>query len=305
MTLTIHKYNKDIVWVDLVSPTREEVTHIMDHYRVHPIVAEELLINTRKPHIDPYAEHIYLVLHFPALKHSHSEQTVQEIDFIIGKKFLITTRYDSVDAIDQFSRVLETGNILHKNEDTHAGFLFYYLIKKLYHSLEDELDYIESALEDIESHIFEGKEKEMIYEISLRGRDLTDFKKALGYHREVLESLEIAGQSFFDKSFVFYLHRILGEYKRINHQLTGEQIFFNEIRETNNSLLTTKQNEVMKTLTIISFMTLPLSLFVGIFGMNASHMPIVDHQQGFWIIIAMLLALIVILIGFFKKKKWL
>ncbi len=305
MTLTKYTYNK-LTWIDLASPTRDEVTKIMQDFNIHPDVAEELLVNTRKPRIDLYDDHIYLILHFPALEHSHHGETLQEVDFIIGREFLITTRYDSIDAIHKFAKVFETNEILHTSPiGTHAGFLFYFLIKKLYRSLEHELEYIESELETIEGSIFSGKERQMVYQLSSKGRDLTDFKKALGYHEEVLESLELAGKEFFGESFIFYLHRVLGEYRRIHHQLSGEQAFFEELRETNNSLLTTKQNEVMKTLTIMAFVTLPLSLIVGIFGMNLNGAPLSANPYGFWIIIAIMLSLFIVMLGFFKYRKWL
>ncbi len=305
MSLTRHTY-EGLTWIDLVRPTREEASQIIETYGVHPVVAEELLENTRKPRIDLYDNHIFLILHFPALRHTHNVDTLQEIDFIIGKKFLITTRYDEIDAIHKFAQVFETNTIVHHEPiGNHAGYLFYFLIKKLYRSLEHELESIESELDEIELRIFEGKERDMVHQLSLRGRDITDFKKALGYHFEVLESLEIAGKTFFGPEFSFHLSRIIGEYKRVNHQLDGEQTYFTELRETNNSLLSTKQNEIMKTLTIIAFIVFPMTLVGTLFGMNTEATPVIGGQYDFWIVIGIMLAFSFCTFLIFKFRRWL
>jgi magnesium transporter len=78
-----------------------------------------------------------------------------------------------------------------------------------------------------------------------------------------------------------------------------------ELRETNNSLLTTKQNELMKTFTIMAFLMLPLSLIAGVFGMNAEHMPIIGNAFDFWIVLGCMLAVVVVFFAFFKYKRWL
>jgi magnesium transporter len=305
MTSTRRRHN-GLTWIDLENPSREEVAEVVGEFGIDAAVAEEVLSPTRKPRIDLFDEYLFLILHFPALRHSHTTTTLQEIDFIVGKRYLITVHYDTVDAIDKFSQVFETNSVLNASPiGDHAGFLFYFLIQKLYHSLEHELEYIESALESIENRIFAGNEKEMVRELSFYGRDLADIVKAIGYHEEVLSSLEIAGETLFGASFRFYLHRVLGEYHRVRHGLSAAQHFFDELRETNNSLLSTKQNEVMKTFTVMAFITLPLSLVAGVFGMNVEHTPISGHPLDFWIVIILMVVLSLVMYALFKYRKWL
>ena len=162
----------------------------MDEYDINPLVAEELLSPTLKPKVDFYRDYIYLILHFPAFRHTHQNtQSNQEVDFIIGKDHLITTRYDTIDPLHKFSKVFETDSILDKSDiGTHAGFVFFFMIKKLYKSLEHELEYIDDALETIEDEIFEGREKEMVVSLSIVSRDLLNFKQAMRTHKEVLDS---------------------------------------------------------------------------------------------------------------------
>lgn len=296
--------HKNITWIDLESPTKEEVHKIMNEYSIHPNTAEELLMPSMKPKVDLHKNYIYLILHFPAFKHTHKAQQNQEVDFIIGKDFIITTRYDTVDPLHKFSKVFEANSILDKSDiGTHAGYVFFFMIKKLYKSLEHELEYINDALENIENEIFEGKEKEMVMSLSIVSRDLLNFKQAMRIHKEVLNSLKDVGLEFFGKDFLYNIKSIIDEYYRINNLIGVHNDSLYELRQTNDSLLTTKQNETMKTLTIIAFVTFPLSLIASIFSMNTKTLPIIGVQNDFWIVIGIMLTFTLIMFIYFKIKK--
>jgi len=303
--ITRHTH-KNLVWIDLENPDSGEVRQLMEEYNLDPLVAEELLTPTLKPRVDPHPDFIYLILHFPASKHTHGESANQEVDFIIGKNFLITTRYDTIDPLHKFSKVFEVNTILGRGDmGDHAGFIFFHMIRKLYKSVEHELEYIHDAAGDIEDRIFSGKEKEMVVDISRVNRELLNFKRSLSSHREVLESFEIAGRSFFGHGFEYHLKAITGEYFRVENQIDRLLDFVSELRETNNAIVSTKQNEIMKLLTIMAFITFPLSLMASIFGMNTKILPIVGHRYDFWIIIGMMGVATVLFFSFFKYKKWL
>ncbi len=228
------------------------------------------------------------------------------MDFIIGKNFLITTRYDTVDPLHNFSKVFEADSILDRGDiGEHAGYIFFYMIRKLYKSLEHELEFIGEEIRDIGGRIFAGKEKEMVLEISEVSQELLTFKQAMGTHQEVLDSFEAAGKRLFGEKFAYHLRAITGEYFRVFNQVEGYLNLVMELRETNNSLLSTKQNEIMKTLTIMAFVVFPLSLIAGIFGMNTAYLPIVGVPGDFWIVIGIMGALTLGFFVFFKYKKWL
>lgn len=302
----IKRYDtKEIVWVDLENPSQAEVRSIMDEFGIYPLTAEEMLSPSLKPKIDLYDNYVYLIMHFPAVKHSHSNEENQEVDFVIGKKFLITARYDQIDPIHKFSKELEVSSILDNNNVEHAGMLFYRLVRKLYGSLEHELEYIESKILHIEEQMFEGKERAMVYDISIVSRNLVNFKQSLGSHSRVLKGLELAGKRLFDLNFDEYIRAIAQLHTNVEETLHGLSEVIFEVRETNNSLLTTKQNEAMKVLAIMAFVTFPLSLIASIFGMNTSYLPFVGQPNDFWIIFTIMAGLTVSFFVFFKYKKWL
>lgn len=299
--------HKNLVWIDIENPASEEVRGIMEEFNLHPTVAQELLLPTIKPRIDLHHNFIYLILHFPAIKHTHSADNAnQEIDFVIGKNFIITTRYESIDPMNKFSKMFEVNSILDKsNMGDHAGYIFYHMIKEMYHSLANELDYIKDSLKDIEDKIFNGKEREMVVALSKISRNLLNFHHATNTHKQVLRSLESAALNFFGDNFSYYIKDIVNEYYKIENTTESSVESLRELRETNDSLLNTKQNEIMKTLTVMAFIILPLSLIASIYSMNTSFIPLAGDKNDFWIIMGLMASVAIMIYLVFKGKKWL
>ena len=303
--ITIHRY-KDLDWVDVESPTPEEVRKLIDAYDIRPNVAEELLLPSLKTRAEFYDDFIYFILYFPVIKNHYSKNQNQEIDFIIGKKFIITTRYDLIDSVRDFSKALEiTATLEKEHEINHAGFIFYFLMKKLYKTMSDEVEYISSRMRNIEDGIFKGKEKEMVMEISEMGRILLDFKQAIEPQKDVLAILGKCMQKLFDEKFARHIKDIISEYQRISGGIEKNREILAELRETNNSLLSTKQNEIMKILTIVSFIAYPLTILSALFQMNMKHTPIIGMQNDFWIVTGSMFIVAVLFFLYFKFKKWL
>lgn len=292
----------DLTWVDCENPTADEVRDLITEFSIDPHVGNELLSPTVRSRVERYDNSTYVILRFPSLTH---EEEI-EIDFIIGKKFLITTRYNAVDAMHDFSKLFEVDSILDRsNMANHAGFIFYYMMRELYRSLSDQLDVLMSVLHDIETDIFKGRERAMVIEISHINRRLLRFRSSLEYHESILTSYESVSHSIFGEEYDYYSRTITAEYRKVSKALDHMRAYLAELRETNNSLLTTKQNEIVKNLTIMTFVILPLTLVASVFGMNAEHIPLIGDPFDFWKILVIMLALGSCMFIFFKFKKWL
>ena len=200
--ITKHTHKK-LTWIDVENPNPEEIRSLAVEYDINPLAANELLSPTLRPKVELHHNLIYIILHFPTFARTEGQHNSDhEIDFIIGKNFLITTHYKRVDTLYEFSKAFEVNSILDKsNLGDHAGFLFFYLIRQLYKFLEEELDSVTTDLKDIEAHIFKGDEKQMVFEISKVNRNLLNFRQATRPHQEVLTSLEVAGKKFFGEIF--------------------------------------------------------------------------------------------------------
>jgi magnesium transporter len=300
-----YKY-KSLTWIDLESPTRDEVAHLMEEYHLPELVGEELLDKTLRAKVDLYPHFIYMILHFPLIGRSRDgARYEQEIDFVVGKDFLITVHYEVVDPLHEFSRIFEINSILDKRAmGDHAGYLMFYIMRELYKSSEAQLFEVEAELKEVEADIFADKEEAMVREISNLNRKLLDFRQAIRFHGNVLTSFESAGKQLFGEKFGHYLEATTGEYSRVEGILDGHKEILDDLKATNDALLTAKTNETIKVLTIISFVMLPLTLITGVFGMN-SDIIFINSLRDFFVVLSAMVLTGLILIVYFRRKKWL
>lgn len=293
-----------LTWVDMVAPSAPEVRAIMKEFGLDPLIAEELLVPSFKPKVEKRGDAIYLILHFPALR-AVGSRPEQEIDFVIGKHFLITTRYENIDPLHSFAKAFEVNAVLGRGGATHGGHLFVAMAKSLYEALSDECGAMRERLQIIEEGIFRGDERSMVVELSHVGRTIHDFRESLMPHQEMLVSLEPVASRYFGQEFAYYVREVVGAYQRIERTLSHLRDSLGEMRETNNSLLTTKQNDIMKEFTVLAFVFLPLSFVAGLFGMNTVNNPIIGHPADFWIIAGGMVVLATAFLVYFKHKDWL
>lgn len=291
----------DQTWTDLNSPTKEEVDSLMLAQNVDPIIAKDLLTPTPKQYIKEFGNVIYAVLHIPSFKHSSSENLEQEIDFVITERGLITTRYDSIDALHQFAKQIEVDEILNKSGYSH---LFFSIMEEIYKFLFDEIDYMKDWMKEIEKNIFEGREKEMVLSISVASRNLLSFKRIVDPHQGVWISLGNIGKDIFGKDFEKESRLLLEEWERMAIEVKNISDMLDELRETNNSILSTKQNEIMRQLTIIGSVILPLSIIGQIFGLSILSFPLKENPYAFWIILALMAVVVLGSLTYAKLKKW-
>lgn len=298
---------KNETWIDLNDGTPEEIHELMDKYNIHPFIAKELTSKTPKPRIEFHDNYIYCIMHFPAWKHTHQEEANQEIDFIIGKDALITARYDTIDALHKLSKDLEVEEVLDKGDHIykHSHIIFMRMIRSLYASIFEELESIQDKIESVTEQIFKEKEREMVVSISEITRTLLDFKRVTDLHHEILEALKRRGQEVFGSEFAKEMDSIILDYLKINTTIKSNMEMVRELRDTNNSLLTTKQNEIVKKLTVMGFVILPLNLIAWIFAMRTEGMPIIENPNAFWIVVGMMITSAIITLMYAKHKNWL
>ena len=183
-------------------------------------------------------------------------------------------------------------------------YLFHHIVKNIYEFASRQLDHVDEKINDIEEAIFSGHQKEMLLALSLARSDVLNFLRTIKPQDSVLESL-LARADFFEKNAKPYIIDLLGEQHRVLNQAENNRETIEGLQTTNASLLEHRTNEVMKVLTIITFIALPLTLIANVFGMSSKNLPMVDRPYFFWIILCIMAASIGGFIMIFKHKKWL
>ena len=296
----LKKFNyKDIIWIDLESPSETELNELGTTYDLHPVALAELNAPSTRSKVDLYNNFIYLIFHFP------DGTKTREVDFIIGKNFIITTHYEMINSLNDFAKIFETDFVLKKSQEKlHAGFIFFYIIRELYNSLEGNLHLINDRLKKVESGVFSGQEREVVKQLTEINRELLDCQWTLKPHKEILASLQLAGEEMFGKKFSYYLRAINGEYERIWSLVENNRATFFALRETNDSLLSIKANEIMRLLTVAAFVFLPMTIIPQVFGMNTKFLPFNDRPYDFYLILVLMALFSFALYLIARLKKW-
>ena len=298
---TIH--GKNLIWTHLKKPTADDVMEIAKNCDLHPLVADELLRPTFRPKVEIYDSYIYFILHFPQFD-SRDSSYGAEIDFIVGKNFFITTQYTHMPVLEQFIAKCEADKRKAKQYLSSTGELLYYLLSGLFAHSFQELEKMDKIISAMENIIFKERNHDYVEDISLLRREILDFRRAIHPQQSILQSLEKEGQVFFGKQMQPYLNRIIGDYLRVWHILENHKETVEALHETNESLLSLRTAEITKNLTIMAFITFPLTLIASLFGMNTEVLPIAGAPHDFWIILAVMAVGIVGMFVFFRWKKW-
>ena len=305
-----HYIHQGMTWIDLSSPTRDEIAHILEECSLPDLIGEEIFSGTLHAKVDLYDAFIYLILHFPVRrKHALGEdaKTEQEIDFIIGKDYLITVHYEHIDSLHDFAKNLETHSTAsHSKPFEHAGILFADMMKHLYkHPLKELVD-IGHTIRTIEQHIFNDKEAMTVKEISDTSHALLDFKQAIAFHEHILLSYERAGKRFFGEEYSYHAAVVTAEFNKIQSVLESSRDILSELQRTNDSLLSTKQNSILRIFTVMTFIMMPLTIITGIFGMNTTkEIILIQNMHDLYLVLAGMTAIGIAMLLIFKLRRWL
>lgn len=301
----INRYEDgSLLWIDLLRPTVEEVREVMNELSIPPSLVNDLTIQVPKSTAVRDGAVLKLTMDFPIVRRTDINHP-HEVKFLVSKKFLVSVHYEEMEALDKFKKEFEVIATLHKaSKRANGAHLFLALITTLYQVTSSKLDYIESKLNDIESRILDGDEKQLVFEISRYSKKLICFRQTLKAHERVFVEAEPLAEKIFRQHFSKELTELQHEYLEQVRHTSALLEALNELRETNMALLTTKQNEIMKILTIMAFITFPLTLLTSMFGMNTVTTPIIGQENDFWIISGIMSVATIAFFTFFKYKKW-
>jgi len=302
--------HKNFKWVDIHNGKKKGMDYLVRNFDFHPLDLDDCLSITHRSKCDQYPLYSFLILLFPTYSKKHREIRSSELDFFVSKNYLVTVHRDN--HLKKFSNFFENCNsdeyAKNKFLSMPSERLLYEILNQLYLYCFPMLDHISADLDHIEKQIFSGNEKNMVHEISIIRRNITDFRKIMQPQKNVLKKLihSLKKSSLFKLSKNdAYFDNLIDCIKEIWDALENYKERVEALQETNESLITYKLNDIMKILTIISVITFPITLIAAIFGMNTPGIPFTAFKQGFWIVLAIMLTIAGLMLRHFKRKRWL
>ena len=296
-----------LTWINLETPEPEAVNRLRERFGWHPLDVEDVLSKRQRPKVDDYVDEGYLfgVLHFPAYDKAIQRLNAGELDFFLGPDYLVTIPNVELLPVTRLFRRCEEDEAFRDNLFTKgSGRLLYEVLDDLYDYCFPMLDKIAHKLDRIEDDIDERRSEEIVHDISKVKQEIISYRKIVKPQRPALRLLERHIERFLPENLELYFDDLVDASERIWDMLDNYKEVVEALEDTNESVISHRQNDVLRILTVFSVIMLPLTLISGIFGMNVLF-PGEHTHEAFWVIVGLMIAVIAAMVGFFKYKRWL
>ncbi len=292
----------DLLWLDLEDPTPEEAEVLKTHFKFHPLTIEDTLIDVQYPKLDFYPDYVFIVLHGINYLASTREFTTAEIDVFLSAQFLVTHhdhRMRSVRSVRE--RILQDPQTM----DQGLDFVLHSLLDRMVDNYFPELEKMEDRIEELEGEIFGTPGRESLLRIFDLKREILHLKRIVYPQREVFHRLSRDEIVFIRPSTRLYFRDIYDSLFRMTDTADSYRDLLSGLLDAYLSSVSNSLNEVMKVLTMISTIFIPLSFVAGVYGMNFNNMPELEWKYGYYLVIGIMSAVAFIMIWFFRRKQWL
>ena len=294
-----------LTWIHLDAPTGDEAAQLAERFGWHPLDLEDVLSKRQRPKVDEYPEYLFSVLHFPAYDKAIQRLNAAELDFFLGPDFLITLPITELLPVTRlFARCEADDELRESLFSKGSGYLLYHVLDDLFDYCFPILDKIGHKLDSVEDEMFEGRAEEIVRDISNVKQEIISYRKIIKPERSTLRVLEGRVQRFLPQELDLYFDDIVDAAERIWDLLDNYKEVVEGLEQTNESVISHRQNDILRVLTVFSVVLLPLTLLTGIFGMNVKF-PGFDTEEAWWAIVGGMFVVLVSLLGFFRYKRWL
>ncbi len=294
-----------VTWTNIEDPTPEDIEHLRRNFSFHPLDLEDCLSKIERPKIDEYDDYLFIVMHFPIYDWDREVSQPAEIDFFIGTSYLVTVHDGRLKPVIQ---LFEDCRAYERTRQRHMGAG----ASRLLHSVIDKLvDYcfpilakVDHNIQTIEEEIFIENMRQIVRRISVVRRDIIALRRIIKPQLAIVANLEHVDRPFIHEDLDVYFGDIHDHLQKAWEELEDHREVLEGLSNTSESVISYRINDVMKILTVISVLLLPLSLISGIYGMNVL-LPGESWPWTFPVIIVMMVVLAVAMLVFFNKKNWL
>jgi magnesium transporter len=294
-----------LTWVHLDTPTKEEASALAERFGWHPLDVEDVLSKRQRPKVDEYDDYRFVVLHFPVYDKNVQRLNAGELDVFLGPDYLVTLPNVPLLPVTRlFQRVSDDPELRDNLFAKGSGYLLYHVLDDLFDYCFPILDKIGHKLDRIEDDIDEDRFEEVVRDISKVKQEIISYRKIMKPQRPTLRVLERHVERFLPEDLELYFDDLVDASERIWDVLDNYKEIVEALETTNESAIQHRQNDVLRTLTVVGAIFLPLTFLTGVFGMNV-HYPGEGTHEAFWIILGLMVTSIVGMLAFFRYKRWL
>ncbi len=290
-------------WHHVNDPSDESLQYLSDNFHFHPLDIEDCRSVNQRSKIDIYDDYYFLILHFPYLDKSKKFIRGREVKIFWGEDFVITIGKSHWAVRNLFNEGMQQYKRKEAFQVGTSDALLYTILEKLMTETLILLKKVGAIVELINRQLFEKKAQKTIELISITRKNIILLNTILKPQLRLFHKFESGEIKGYADNMEDYWGNILDYYQKMWDMTEDYQELIEGLSKTFDSLQTNKTNEIMKLLTMISSVLLPLTFVTGLYGMNLN-LPFSGHPDAFWIIIGFTIVIALLMLGFFRKKDW-
>ena len=298
------KNSDSVTWINIDGLNSiDEIANIGKQYDLHPLVLEDIVNITQRPKIDEYDDYLFVVLKM--LYYDKDETVViEQVSLILGKNYVLSFQESEGDVFNTIRERLRLGN--GRIRGLKSDYLLYALIDAVVDHYFVIIETLGNKIEDLETDLFAGNARDDInIEVQQLKREILKVRRAIFPLREIINRLEKGESPFIHKNTITYYRDIYDHLIQVSENIDIYREMIWSLMDMYMTTISNKMNEVMKVLTIMSSIFIPLTFLAGIYGMNFEYIPELQYRNGYFVLLGVMLILFIALLFYFKRKKWL
>lgn len=298
---------ENVKWLHILNPSEDDFDFLLKEYEFHPLDIEDCRSVNQRPKIDEYDDYYFLILHFPFFDKANKFVRVKEVKIFWGKDYIVTigrSHWVVKNLFKDLQKKHELGSEELSDIVQSSDSLLYNILDRLMVETYTLILRIGTEVDGINYDIFSKKSEKVIEQLSITRKNIISLNTTFKPQVRVFHKFESGGIKGYEEDMEDYWGNILDQYQKMFDLVEDYGELIEGLSHTFDSLQTNKTNEIMRILTFISTIMLPLSVISGIYGMNVN-LPFMQEGWVFGVIIAVMLIVVIGFIFYFKKKRWL
>ena len=292
-----------VTWTNVIGLHDSEVIHKIGQYHsLHSLVQSDIMNTELRPKIEDHDDYIHILLKLPHLL-SENKLFMEQISFIVGRNYVISFQETADDIFDPIRDRLEKS--IGKIRERKSDYITYALIDAIIDYYYVIMEKIGTQSEDLEEELMHNPTPNTLQIIYALKREMVTLRKSIWPMREVIDRFERMQSEIIEESTRTYLRDVYNHSVQVMDNIEGLREMIGGMLDTYLSSIGNKMNEVMKTLTIIASIFIPITFLAGIYGTNFSYVPELEWEGSYFVMIGVMLIIVLVMILWFRNKKWL
>lgn len=292
-----------VTWVSVCGLHETDfLIQIGEKFKVHPLVLEDILNTETRPKIEITDDYLFIVMKLITYNAEHKILESEQVSFILGNSFVFSFMERNDEIFNPIKERIK--NQLGKLRKKGSDYLLYVLMDLVVDQFFLALEKVDERIESLDDEVLNAPEKSQVEKIYNLKNLLLMLRRSAAPMREIVNQLIKDDSDLIDDSTEPYLRDLYDHTIHISESIELQREITTGLMETYLSMMSNKMNEVMKVLTVIATIFIPLTFIVGIYGMNFPNMPEMEWPWAYFAVWGVMLAVVIAMIFYFKKKDW-